>query len=105
MSTDNGTTVTADRAGTALTAENRSTEIEGATLVYRGFGNREGDAPPLLLLQHFRGNLDNGDPAVVDRLAGDREVILLANRGVGASTGVVPDNVEHVSGSASGRIV
>jgi pimeloyl-ACP methyl ester carboxylesterase len=53
--------------------------------------------PPLLCLQHFRGNLDNWDPALVDGLARDREVILLGNRGVGASTGVVPDNVEDMA--------
>jgi pimeloyl-ACP methyl ester carboxylesterase len=58
---------------------------------------RETDAPPLLCLQHFRGNLDNWDPALVAGLAGDREVILLANRGVGASSGVVPDNVEDMA--------
>jgi hypothetical protein len=37
--------------------------------VYRRFGNAQTDAPPLLCLQHFRGNLDNWDPALVDRLA------------------------------------
>jgi pimeloyl-ACP methyl ester carboxylesterase len=82
---------------TALTAENRSVDIGGATLVYRRFGDSETDAPPLLCLQHFRGNLDNWDPALVDRLAAEREVILLDNRGVGASTGVVPDNVEDMA--------
>src|SRR5689334_7472163 len=82
---------------TAITAANRSVEIDGATLVYRRFGNAETDAPPLLFLQHFRGNLDNWDPALVDRVAGDREAILLAGRGVGASTGVVPDNVEDMA--------
>ena len=80
-----------------LAAENRSVAIEGATLVYRRFGSAERDAPPLLCLQHFRGNLDNWDPAVVDRLAIDREVILLDNRGVGGSTGVVPDNVADMA--------
>jgi pimeloyl-ACP methyl ester carboxylesterase len=89
--------VTADAVATAVTAENRSVEIERATLVYRRFGDGATDAPPLLCLQHFRGNLDNWDPALVDRLAGDREVILLANRGVGASTGVVPDNVDDMT--------
>jgi hypothetical protein len=82
---------------TALTAGNRSVDIEGATLVYRRLGDSETGAPPLLCLQHFRGNLDNWDPAMVDRLATDREVMLLANRGVGASTGVVPDNVEDMA--------
>jgi pimeloyl-ACP methyl ester carboxylesterase len=47
-----------------------------------------------------RGNLDNWDPALVDLLAADREVILLANRGVGGSTGVVPDNVEDMARDA-----
>src|SRR3954454_14529281 len=96
-SADGNGAVTAEAAATAVTAENRSVEIEGATLVYRRFGDSDSDAPPLLFLQHFRGNLDNWDPALVDRLAADREVILLANRGVGASTGVVPDNVEDMA--------
>jgi len=86
--------------GTALTAENRLVEIDEATLVYRRFGESESDAPPLVCLQHFRGNLDNWDPALVDRLAIDREVILLDNRGVGASTGVVPDNVDDMARDA-----
>jgi pimeloyl-ACP methyl ester carboxylesterase len=86
--------------GTALTAENRSVEIDAATLVYRRFGESESDAPPLVCLQHFRGNLDNWDPALVDRLAIDREVVLLDNRGVGASTGVVPDNVDDMARDA-----
>jgi pimeloyl-ACP methyl ester carboxylesterase len=81
----------------ALTARNRSVEIEGARLVYRRFGNAESQAPPLLCLQHFRGNLDNWDPALVDRIAREREVILLDNRGVGTSSGAVPDNVEDMA--------
>src|SRR3954467_4032137 len=97
MITDNGTTATAERADTALTASNRAVEIDGATLVYRRFGDAENDAPPLLFLQHFRGNLDNWDPALVDRLPGDRGVYLSANRGVGAFTGDVPDNVEDMA--------
>jgi pimeloyl-ACP methyl ester carboxylesterase len=64
-----------------------------ASFAYRRFGKMQTAAPALLMLQHFRGNLDNWDPALVDRLAQDREVILLDNRGVGGSTGVVPENV------------
>ena len=33
--------------GTALTAENRSLDIEGATLRYRRFGDSGSEAPPL----------------------------------------------------------
>ena len=81
----------------ALTADNRSQEVAGATLRYRRFGNGDSGAPPLLCLQHFRGNLDNWDPALVDPLAAGREVLLLAGRGVGGSTGVVPDNVDDMA--------
>ena len=82
---------------TALTAANRSVEVDGETFVYRRFGNTEGEAPPLLFLQHFRGNLDTWDPALVDRIAREREVVLLDNRGVGGSTGAVPDNVQDMA--------
>jgi len=97
MSTTEIPPTSAPANATALTAANRSVDVDGATLVYRRFGNAETDAPPLLLLQHFRGNLDNWDPVLIDRIAGDREVILLGNRGVGASTGIVPDNVEDMA--------
>jgi pimeloyl-ACP methyl ester carboxylesterase len=87
-------------AGGQLTAETRDAEVDGETFVYRRFGNRETDAPPLVCLQHFRGNLDNWDPALVDRLAEDREVVLFDNRGVGSSTGRVPDNVPDMARDA-----
>jgi pimeloyl-ACP methyl ester carboxylesterase len=83
-----------------LTAENLSLEVGDASFVYRRFGNEQAAAPPLVMLQHFRGNLDNWDPALVDRLAHDREVILLDNRGVGGSTGVVPENVTTMARDA-----
>jgi pimeloyl-ACP methyl ester carboxylesterase len=52
---------------------------------YRRFGRPAG--VPLVLLQHFRGNLDNWDPALTDALAAHREVILVDYPGVGSSTG------------------
>jgi pimeloyl-ACP methyl ester carboxylesterase len=76
-----------------LTVENLSLRVGDVSFAYRRFGNKETTTPALVMLQHFRGNLDNWDPALVDRLAQDREVILLDNRGVGGSTGVVPENV------------
>ncbi len=95
--TETGCSATARNGGSQLTAENRRAELNGETFVYRRFGKAETDAPPLLCLQHFRGNLDNWDPALVDRLAEDREVVLLDNRGVGSSTGTVPDNVSDMA--------
>jgi pimeloyl-ACP methyl ester carboxylesterase len=86
--------------GSQLTAENRSIEVDGDSFVYRRFGNEQTHARPLVCLQHFRGNLDSWDPALVDRIAQDREVILLDNRGVGGSSGVVPDNVTDMARDA-----
>ncbi|MEA2315284.1 MAG: hypothetical protein QOI03_1976, partial [Solirubrobacteraceae bacterium] len=80
-----------------LTAKNLSLEVGEVSFVYRRFGNAQTVAPALVMLQHFRGNLDNWDPALVDRLAQDREVVLLDNRGVGGSTGVVPENVTSMA--------
>ena len=83
-----------------LTAENLSLEVGEVSLVYRRFGDEQPGVPALVMLQHFRGNLDNWDPALVDRLAQGREVVLLDNRGVGGSTGVVPENVTTMARDA-----
>src|SRR3954469_14902799 len=83
-----------------LTAENLSLLVGDVSFVYRRFGNAQTVAPALVLLQHFRGNLDNWDPALVDRLSQEREVILVDNRGVGGSTGVVPENVTAMARDA-----
>jgi pimeloyl-ACP methyl ester carboxylesterase len=55
---------------------------------------------PLVLLQHFRGNLDNWDPALVDALAADRRVVTFDNVGVGATTGRTPNTVEAMAHDA-----
>jgi pimeloyl-ACP methyl ester carboxylesterase len=86
--------------GSQLTAKNLSVEAGGDSLVYRRFGKQRDDRPSLVCLHHFRGNLDSWDPALVDRIARDREVILLDNRGVGGSTGIVPENVTDMARDA-----
>jgi pimeloyl-ACP methyl ester carboxylesterase len=72
----------------------------GITYAFRRYGNRGSGAPPLLMLQHFRGNLENWDPAFVDALAQSREVILLDNTGVGRSTGRTPRDVTSMAHDA-----
>src|SRR3954465_11463956 len=83
-----------------LTAANLSLEVGDVSFVYRRFGNAQTPAPALVMLQHFRGNLDSWDPALVDRVAQDREVVLVDNRGVGGSTGVVPESVTAMARDA-----
>ena len=53
-----------------------------------------------ILLQHFSGNIDAWDPAVVNALAADRPVIAFDNAGVGLSTGQTPDNVATMARDA-----
>ncbi|AEW01100.1 alpha/beta hydrolase [Niastella koreensis] len=60
----------------------------GINFAYRRFGKK--GSVPLVLFQHFTGNLDNWDPLVIDGLAAEREVILFNNRGVASTEGEVP---------------
>jgi len=75
----------------------RVTADNAIEYAYRDLG--AGDVP-LVLLQHFRGNLDNWDPALVDALAADRRVITFDNVGVGATTGSTPSTVEAMAHDA-----
>jgi pimeloyl-ACP methyl ester carboxylesterase len=67
------------------TAPTQYVEAAGIAYAYRRFGRANG--LPLVMLQHFRGNLDNWDPALTDALAATREVILVDYPGVGSSSG------------------
>ena len=64
------------------TPTRRMTAGNAIEYAYRDLGESE---VPLVLLQHFRGNLDNWDPALVDALAADRRVVAFDNVGVGAT--------------------
>jgi len=64
---------------------------------YRDLG--DGDVP-LVLLQHFRGNLDNWDPALVDALATDRRLVTFDNVGVGGTSGRTPNTIEAMAHDA-----
>ena len=75
----------------------RVTAGNGIDYAYRESGD---SAVPLVLLQHFRGNLDNWDPALVDALAADRRVVAFDNTGVGASGGSTPRSVAEMARDA-----
>jgi pimeloyl-ACP methyl ester carboxylesterase len=81
----------ADASTRRIAAEN------GIVYAYRDLG--DGDVP-LVLLQHFRGNLDNWDSALVDTLAANRRVVTFDNVGVGATTGKTPSAVEAMAHEA-----
>jgi pimeloyl-ACP methyl ester carboxylesterase len=70
----------------------------GITYAYKRLGT--GEAPPLVLLMHFRGNLENWDPSLVDALASSRTVITFDNAGVGGSSGRTPSSIEQMADNA-----
>jgi pimeloyl-ACP methyl ester carboxylesterase len=83
---------------TATSPPNRVVSAaNGIDYAYRQVG--EG-TPALVLLQHFRGNLDNWDPALVDALAHNRRVVTFDNAGVGGSTGTTPDTIAQMARDA-----
>ena len=67
----------------------------GVDYAYRSTG--ASDSLPLLALQHFRGNLDNWDPDLIDALARSRRVITFDNRGVAASSGRTPNTIAQMA--------
>jgi pimeloyl-ACP methyl ester carboxylesterase len=69
----------------------------GIEYAYRDLGESE---VPLVLLQHFRGNLDNWDPALVDALAAERRVVTFDNVGVAATSGRTPSTIEAMAHDA-----
>jgi pimeloyl-ACP methyl ester carboxylesterase len=69
----------------------------GLSLAYRDTG---GDERPVVLLQHFRGNLDNWDPALVDDLATHRRVVAFDYDGVGGSEGAVAHSITDTAAGA-----
>ena len=81
-------------------ADASSQRVEAGNAVdyaYRDLG--QGDVP-LVLLQHFRGNLDNWDPALIDALAAKRRVVAFDNVGVGATTGRTPSTIAAMAHGA-----
>jgi len=90
-------TATSASAGRYLGAPNRVVSAaNGVDYAYRDIGEGNG-GPALVLLQHFRGNLDNWDPALLDALSSGRRVVTFDNTGVGGSTGVTPGTMRQMA--------
>lgn len=80
---------------------NQYVTVEGTKLAYRTLGNRS-DAPPLVLLQHFTGTMDDWDQSMIEGLAKSRTVVIFENAGIGASEGKAPDSVATMAHHAEG---
>src|SRR5438552_14471935 len=86
----------------ATTVPTQFFEDNGILFGYRRWGKRIG--LPLVFNQHFTGNLDNWDPAVLYGLAKEREVIIFNNAGVASSTGEVPTSFAGMAKNAEAFI-
>src|SRR5690348_4386518 len=76
----------------------RTVTAGGTTYAYRELGPKGGI--PVVFFVHLAATLDNWDPRIIDPIARGRHVIAFDNRGVGASTGRVPDSVEAMADDA-----
>jgi pimeloyl-ACP methyl ester carboxylesterase len=70
----------------------------GVTYAYRELGPKGGI--PVVFFVHLAATLDNWDPRIIDPIAKHHHVIAFDNRGVGASSGQVPDSVEAMADDA-----
>ena len=69
----------------------------GIEYAYRDTRPSGGAGLPVLLLNHFRGNLDNWDPALVDALSANRRILTFDYPGVGGSSGTTSHTIAEMA--------
>jgi pimeloyl-ACP methyl ester carboxylesterase len=79
-----------------------TTEAGGTTYAYRRIGMPT--QTPLVLIQRFRGTIDDWDPLLEVALASRREVVTFDNEGVGSSSGTVAPTIEGMARQAAAFI-
>lgn len=79
-------------------ADTRTLNAGGVTYAYRELGPKGGI--PVVFFVHLAATLDNWDPCIIEPIAKNRHVITFDQRGVGASTGQVPDSIEAMADDA-----
>ena len=76
----------------------RTITADGVTYAYRELGPK--GSIPVIFFVHLAATLDNWDPRIIDPIAKEHQVIAFDNRGVGDSTGQVPDSIEAMADDA-----
>jgi pimeloyl-ACP methyl ester carboxylesterase len=100
ITTDDGTSSAHQDSAYSSLPNKRVSAANSIDYAYRDTGPTANGDVPLVLFQHFRGNLDSWDPALIDALASARRVITFDNAGVGGSTGTTPHTVEQMARDA-----
>lgn len=83
-------------------AENQYIEAEGIRFAYRSMGAEGG--VPLVFCQRFRGTMDEWDPAFLEALAPNRQLIIFDNIGISSTSGDVPSDPEKQARAAAAFI-
>lgn len=73
--------------------------VNGISFAYRSLGNPTGT--PLVLINRFRGTMDEWDPAFLDHVAAGRHVIIFDNAGVARSGGEAPARMADWAANAA----
>ena len=79
-------------------APTRTIAAGGINFAYRELGPKGG--VPVVFFVHLAANLDNWDPRIVDPIAANHHVVTFDNRGLGGSSGRVPDTMEAMADDA-----
>lgn len=83
---------------TWTTTPTQTIDVAGTRFAYRELGEPGG--VPVVFLHHFTAVLDDWDPRVLDGVASQHHVIAFDNRGVGATGGRVPADIEQMGADA-----
>lgn len=86
-----------------LTVPTQYAEVNGIKFAYRRFG-KTGSSLPLVFFQYFTGTMDNWDPAVLDPLSEERELIIFDNKGIAGSEGEPPVTIAEIARDAEAFI-
>jgi pimeloyl-ACP methyl ester carboxylesterase len=80
------------------TTPTKTLTVDGTDFAFRELGEPTGT--PVVFLHHVTAVLDDWDPRVLDGIAAHHHVIAFDNRGIGASGGKVPTDVEKMGADA-----
>ncbi len=83
----------------ASCVETQKISVNGISFAYRSLGNPTGT--PLVLINRFRGTMDEWDPAFLDHVAAGRHVIIFDNAGVARSGGEAPARMADWAANAA----
>ena len=96
---ENDTTITQEKpAASHQNAKTQFVDVKGTTFAYRVIGRESGI--PIVLFPGLGGSMDDWDPSVTDGLAQKYKVIIFDNKGVAASKGTTPNDIQSMANDA-----